>query len=432
MGFPRRIDRRRAVESDVIMGIFDTGIWPESESFHDKGFGPVPKKWKGECAGGLNFTCNKKVIGARFYSVSGKSFSARDKQGHGTHVASIAAGNEVKHASYFDLAQGTARGGVPSARIAAYKVCEDSYTQHEPTSDVVALGALHAIKRGILTVSCAGNSGPKRFSVSNDAPWLLTVAASHIDRRFSDKVLLGDGSVVAGTSINSFPWSEGKVPIVYGKEVTKNCSEADARVKTAGALGCIAPDLGNNVSGITTFPTAALSANDFNLIKKYKTSTRNPKAKILKSEAIRNSDAPFVASDSSRGPSIYFPDLIKTKLQAATRVLSWKSDLNIPVESLNVIVRDIKSMLPKDNKLVENFYEAKKCLKEISLLIKKIHACKKHCMLFYEADASLIHCRWCGTSRYKSGGRKVPNLVLTYMPIADRLQMLYMSEKTTK
>ncbi|GJZ85542.1 hypothetical protein Tco_0650881, partial [Tanacetum coccineum] len=31
-----------------------------------------------------------------------------------------------------------------------------------------------------------------------------------------------------------------------------------------------------------------------------------------------------------------------------------------------------------------------------------------------------------------SGGRKVPNLVLTYMPIADRLQMLYMSEKTAK
>ncbi|GJW73932.1 transposon, En/Spm-like, transposase-associated domain protein, partial [Tanacetum coccineum] len=59
-----------------------------------------------------------------------------------------------------------------------------------------------------------------------------------------------------------------------------------------------------------------------------------------------------------------------TKLQAATRVLSWKSDLNIPVEALNVIVRDIKSMLPKDNKQVENFYKAKKCSKEISLPIK--------------------------------------------------------------
>nr|GEY70109.1 hypothetical protein [Tanacetum cinerariifolium] len=95
-------------------------------------------------------------------------------------------------------------------------------------------------------------------------------------------------------------------------------------------------------------------------------------------------------------------------------------------------LRDIKSMLPKDNKQVENFYKAKKCSKEISIPIKKIHACEKHCMLLYDFDASLNHCRWCGTSRYKSCGRKVYNLVLMYMPISDRLQMLYMSEKTTK
>ncbi|GKB02877.1 putative cucumisin [Tanacetum coccineum] len=142
MGFPRRIDCRCAAESDVIMGIFDTGIWPESESFHDKGFGPVPKKWKGECTGGLNFTCNKKVIGARSYSINGKSFSARDIQGHGMHVASIATGNEVKHPSYFDLAEGTARGALDDAiadgvDMITIAVALDS--QHEPNSDVVHL-----------------------------------------------------------------------------------------------------------------------------------------------------------------------------------------------------------------------------------------------------------------------------------------------------
>ncbi|PWA97067.1 subtilisin-like protease SBT1.8 [Artemisia annua] len=52
-------------------GIIDIGIWPESESFNDDGFCPIPKKWKGECAGGLNFTCNKKFIGARSYSIEG-------------------------------------------------------------------------------------------------------------------------------------------------------------------------------------------------------------------------------------------------------------------------------------------------------------------------------------------------------------------------
>lgn len=59
MGFTENIHRNPTVETDTIVGVFDTGIWPESESFNDKGFGPPPKKWKGACRGGKNFTCNK-------------------------------------------------------------------------------------------------------------------------------------------------------------------------------------------------------------------------------------------------------------------------------------------------------------------------------------------------------------------------------------
>ncbi|KAJ6984506.1 hypothetical protein NC653_022702 [Populus alba x Populus x berolinensis] len=59
MGFPENVKRNPTVESNIIIGVIDTGIWPESESFSDKGFGPPPAKWKGTCAGGKNFTCNK-------------------------------------------------------------------------------------------------------------------------------------------------------------------------------------------------------------------------------------------------------------------------------------------------------------------------------------------------------------------------------------
>ncbi|PON54258.1 Peptidase S8, subtilisin-related, partial [Parasponia andersonii] len=35
--------------SDLVIGVLDTGVWPESPSYHDKGLGPIPRSWKGEC-----------------------------------------------------------------------------------------------------------------------------------------------------------------------------------------------------------------------------------------------------------------------------------------------------------------------------------------------------------------------------------------------
>lgn len=61
IGFPINVERRNA-ESDIIIGVLDSGIWPESESFNDKGLGPPPSKWKGICQSSSNFTCNKYYI----------------------------------------------------------------------------------------------------------------------------------------------------------------------------------------------------------------------------------------------------------------------------------------------------------------------------------------------------------------------------------
>lgn len=64
-------------------------------------------------------------------------------------------------------------------------------------SDPIAIGAFHAMKRGILTVCSAGNNGPGLFTVANLAPWVLTVAANSIDRKFETVVKLGNGQTAS-------------------------------------------------------------------------------------------------------------------------------------------------------------------------------------------------------------------------------------------
>ena len=61
VGFPKQV-HRTTTESNIIIGILDTGIWPESDSFNDKGFGPPPSRWKGNCKALTNFTCNKYIF----------------------------------------------------------------------------------------------------------------------------------------------------------------------------------------------------------------------------------------------------------------------------------------------------------------------------------------------------------------------------------
>ena len=67
MGFPQKV-KRTTTESDIIIGMLDTGIWPESASFSDEGFGPQPSKWKGTCQTSSNFTCNKYIFHFSFFA----------------------------------------------------------------------------------------------------------------------------------------------------------------------------------------------------------------------------------------------------------------------------------------------------------------------------------------------------------------------------
>lgn len=131
-------------------------------------------------------------------------------------------------ASLYGLAYGTARGGVPSARIAVYKVCwsdgcydsdvlaafDDAIADgvdiisvslgfsdpRDYFADSIAIGAFHAMRAGILTSNAAGNDGPDFLTITNFSPWSLSVAASTIDRKYTTKVQLGDGEIYKVTS----------------------------------------------------------------------------------------------------------------------------------------------------------------------------------------------------------------------------------------
>ncbi|XP_061342873.1 subtilisin-like protease SBT1.4 [Gastrolobium bilobum] len=248
---------------DVIVGVLDTGIWPELQSFSDEGLSGVPSSWKGSCEKVHDFpvsACNKKIIGAKsFYKgyesylerpidESVESKSPRDTEGHGTHTASTAAGSVVANASLFNFAQGEARGMASKARIAAYKICwklgcfdSDILAAMDEAvadgvhvislsvgangyapqyhRDSIAVGAFGASQHGVLVSCSAGNSGPGPYTAVNIAPWILTVGASTIDREFPADVVLGDGRVFGGVSLyygDDLP--DFKLPLVYAKD----------------------------------------------------------------------------------------------------------------------------------------------------------------------------------------------------------------------
>ncbi|GMI74108.1 hypothetical protein like AT5G59810 [Hibiscus trionum] len=231
--------------ADVVIGNLDTGVWPESKSFSDEGMGQIPLKWRGMCHRDTRdgVVCNRKLIGARYFNKGYMAFlggklndtykTARDSVGHGTHTLSTAGGNFVPGANIFRHGNGTAKGGSPGARVAAYKVCWPPVDGHQcfdadimagfeaaisdgvdvlsvslggdPSEffeDGLAIGAFHAVANGISVVLSAGNSGPSPGTVSNIAPWMFTVGASTLDREFVSYVELGNKKKFKGASLS--------------------------------------------------------------------------------------------------------------------------------------------------------------------------------------------------------------------------------------
>ncbi|GLJ10279.1 hypothetical protein SUGI_0125350 [Cryptomeria japonica] len=391
---------------DVIVGVIDSGIWPESESFDDRSLGPVPAEWKGVCQSGEMFNsshCNRKIIGARYFFKGyeatigklGKSEikSARDTDGHGTHCASTAAGSAVGGVSFNGFANGTAIGMAPQARLAVYKVlwanqaddCDVAAAMEMAIAEGVdiismsighrdinlpfyqdsyAIGAFKAMRKGVSVSFSASNNGPVDSTITNTAPWVITVGASSMDRRFPATVTLGNLEIYRGSSLSKAGQVTQQLPLVYisqnkstmtcgsgldpsmvkGKIVLCDLVLNNPYINSTEAALQQAVGLVNEVStvakevGVTAIilasdrywgalewvdsydlPFISVSFSVGERIKRYINSTLKPTAVIkpkgltVAGKAIR---APLVASFSARGPSLVFPDILKPDLIA--------------------------------------------------------------------------------------------------------------------
>jgi hypothetical protein len=247
----------KAKGEGVVIGIVDSGVWPEHPSFSDRtdANGNVTKDgklgyqqlsgWHGKCVPGEAFNaslCNQKLIGAQFYNAGFGGNAAiksqfpyefnspRDADGHGSHTASTAGGNAGVAATGPAAVFGTISGIAPRARIAAYKVCwgnngeggcagSDSVAAIDQAvadgvdvinfsisgsttnfRDAVEIAFLFAADAGVFVATSAGNSGPTSSTVAHPGPWVTTVAAAVHNRDGRGSLTLGNGSTYAGAS----------------------------------------------------------------------------------------------------------------------------------------------------------------------------------------------------------------------------------------
>ncbi|CAL0304868.1 unnamed protein product [Lupinus luteus] len=234
----------------VVIGFVDTGIDPTHPSFSDKSGNPypVPPNYSGICEVTRDFpsgSCNRKLVGARHFAASAITrgifnstqdyASPFDGDGHGTHTASVAAGNHGIPVIVAGHHFGNASGMAPRSHIAVYKALYKSFGGF--AADVVAaidqaaqdgvdiislsitpnrrppgiatffnpidMALLSAVKAGIFVVQAAGNTGPSPMSMSSFSPWIFTVGAASHDRTYSNSIFLGNNVTIPGVGLAS-------------------------------------------------------------------------------------------------------------------------------------------------------------------------------------------------------------------------------------
>ncbi|KAL5981346.1 hypothetical protein ACLOJK_015401 [Asimina triloba] len=367
----------------------------EWDPFHPGGKAfarPTPKK-EFHATGMMRVCQCRKLIGARYFKEGYEKYwghpptdspvlSPRDFVGHGTHTLSTAGGRFVRGASLFGHGNGTAKGGSPGARVATYKVCwtkncfdadtlagmdaaiSDGVdvlslslgaTHYDYTTDVVAIGTLHALINGIAVVCAGGNAGPATSSVANVAPWILTVAAATTDRVFASTVKLGNNKEYGGASLSGDQILPEKMyPLINAVNAGRSnasaisaqlCAEGTLdpekvrgkivvclrggiaalrmgfEVRAAGGVGMIVANDDGYWSDIPPeahyLPATNLPYLDAMKVFSYTDNTQSPVAYIERSTAVDGRKPnPCVASFSSRGPNPISLHILKPDVAA--------------------------------------------------------------------------------------------------------------------
>ncbi|GKU97605.1 hypothetical protein SLEP1_g10732 [Rubroshorea leprosula] len=272
-------------------------------------------------------------------SSSPEVLSPLDTDDHGSQAASIAAGAIVEGANMLGLGLGDARGGVPGARRAVYKICWIDGCSNpdscEYFTDPLAIGSFHAMKHGIPTSTAAGNYGPTYASVSSVAPWTLSVAASTIDRKFVTKVKLGNGEIYKAGDAglkgvdarNCYPDNLDKKK-VKGKIILCKDMNAGIGLVEAEAAGMVMQNGSFDDVAYDYFLPASYLSNGSALFN-YLKGTKKPTAKLFKSNEEKDRFSPSVASFSSRGPNLMTHDILKVT-NVGSAVSTYKALVNAP------------------------------------------------------------------------------------------------------
>lgn len=227
-----RLGGRDTAGEGLIVGVLDTGIWPEHPMLADTGIDAPEGTWEcefGDGSLGDAFACNDKLIGAYAFLdaqlaqgrgsaeqfCNGSECSARDSDGHGTHTATTAAGNYVEEAPILGIDRGPASGIAPGASVIAYRVCLEGCIQSDSMAavgqaildgvdvinfsisggtnaytDPVELTFLDAYAAGVAVTASAGNEGPGAGTANHAGPWTTTVGASTFDRQYASTLVL--------------------------------------------------------------------------------------------------------------------------------------------------------------------------------------------------------------------------------------------------